>query len=263
MATTDNVWSFDLDEFSVTKDVLNDFVARVRTRGSLTIADIATLICEERTEYRPETIENIQKLVDEKIRQMVRKGFSVVTGTANYLPTITGVFIGTKGDIDPNIHKCEVSITPSNAMRREVAKVKPEFSGRAKSAGGARIALVKDVITDRVDGFITPGGQLDVSGIKIRCLGADGKSAGSIKLINNETDATAATITSLAINDPSRLIFVVPADLAKGVYRMEMETYFSTPTTVLKKPRTLVYETLLTAGQEPTPDEGGGDDVLE
>lgn len=262
MAVIDFIWPFDLEEYTVTKDVTNDYFGRVKAKGPVTEADIAKAICEERTEFRPSTIETVQTLVAEKIRQLVGRGYSVVTGTANYMPTVSGLFIGTEGVVDPLVNKCEVSIAPSNEMRKTLSQVKLEFSGRAKSLGGARIALVRDVATDRVDGFITPGQQIDVTGIKIRCVGADGKSQGSVKLVNNETNAVAATITSLGLNTPSRLMFVVPAGLEKGTYRLEIETYFSTSTKLLKAARTLTYEMLLSVGQEPTPDDGGGDDVL-
>ena len=75
-------WFFDLEEYTMTKDVKEDYIAKVKTLKSLTIEGVANAIAAERTEYRPGTIVNICNLVDEKIRQLVCQGNTVVTGSA-------------------------------------------------------------------------------------------------------------------------------------------------------------------------------------
>ncbi|MCS2890047.1 DUF4469 domain-containing protein [Parabacteroides faecis] len=254
---TNYVWSFDLVENTMTKDVKEDYVASVRTGKSFTIKDIANEIAAERTEYRIETIENVSKLVDEKIRQIVCNGGTVVTDTALYSPSISGIFMGDKGTIDPNVNKCAVNIAPSQAMRTEVAKVEPKFSGTVRRMGGARISLVLDVATGKTDGTITAGGMLDVTGTKIRCTGADGTGLGSVKLLKLADQSEVATFTQLGINDPSRLMFTLPADLADGEYQLVVETWFSTTSTLLKEKRTLVYPLTLVVGSSAG--GGGGD----
>ena len=253
---TNYVWSFDLVENTMTKDVKEDFVASVRTKKSMTIDDIANSIAAERTEYRIDTIKNITDLVDEKIRQLVCDGYSVVTGSAQYAPSIPGVFIGDKGVIDPKINKCAVNITPALPMRTEVAKVEPKFSGTVRRMGGARISLVLDVATGKTDGTITPGGMLDVTGTKIRSVGAGGTGLGAVKLVKVADQSEAATFTQLGINDPSRLMFTLPADLADGEYQLVVETWFSSTSTLLKEKRTLVYPLSLVVGGSA----GGGED---
>ena len=254
---TNYVWLYDLIENTMTKDVKEDFVASVRTQKSMTIDDIANQIAAERTEYRIDTIKNISTLVDEKIRQLVSCGYTVVTGTAQYAPSIGGVFTGDTGLFDPKVNKCAVNITPAQLMRAEVAKVEPKFSGTVRRMGGARISLVLDVATGKTDGTITAGGMLDVTGTKIRCTGADGTGLGSVKLLKLSDQTVAATITQLGINDPSRLMFTLPADLADGEYQLVVETWFSTTSTLLKEMRTLTYPLTLVAGATGG---GGGED---
>lgn len=256
---TNYVWSFDLVENTMTKDIKEDFVASVRTKKSMTIVDIANAIAAERTEYRIDTITNISNLIDEKIRQLVCDGYTVVTGAAQYAPSIPGVFIGDKGIIDPNVNKCAVNITPAQLMRAEVAKVEPKFSGTVRRMGGARISLVLDVATGKTDGTITPGGMLDVTGTKIRCTGADGTGLGTVKLVKVADQSEVATFTQLGINDPSRLMFTLPADLADGEYQLVVETWFSSASTLLKEKRTLVYPLPLVVGGG----SGGGGDRPE
>lgn len=246
-------WTYDLEEYTMTKDVQEDYTAKVQGRPTLTLSDIARLVAEERTEYRPNTLVNTQTLMEEKIVQMICQGYSVQTNTAYYAPSITGLMMGTKGLFDPARNACVVNISPTQELRKEVAKVKPSFSGNVRSMGGARIALVKDVTTGKTDGTITPGGMLDVTGTKIRCVNSDATGLGSLTLVNAETQAVAATITVLGINDPSRLMFTLPVDLADGSYLLRLETYFSTAKTCLKSARLIEYPITLRVG------EGGGD----
>lgn len=241
MATTDYVWTFDLSEYTMTKDVKEDYMATVQTTRSFNVQDIAAAIAAERTEYRTETIVNICNLIDEKIRQVVCSGNTVVTGSAQFAPGVTGLFLGDQGTTDPATNHCVVNITPSALLRAETAKVTLKFSGNVKNMGGARISLVKDVKTGKVNGVLSPGGMIDVTGSKIKCLNADGTDIGFVTLLNAETDTVAIAINELGINDPSRLMFILPAGTPRGHYRLQIQTYFSTSKVMLKEPRVITY----------------------
>lgn len=254
-------WLYDLKDNAMTKDVKEDYVANVRTLHSMTVEDIARAIVAERTEFRLDTIVNIANLIDEKIRHFICQGNTVVTGSAMYSPSITGVFMGKTGSFDPAVHSLGVNITPAKALRDEVAKVTPEFSGYVKDLGGARIGLVKDTQTGKTDGSLTPGGIVEVTGSKIKSVNADGTAIGKVVLVNTETQAE-TEITSLAINDPSRLMFSIPANLAEGTYKLRVETYFSTNQQRLKNVRSIDYDYDLVVGNVPsggqTTQPGGG-----
>lgn len=258
MATKSYKWFFDLAENLLTKDVANDYTATVKTLLPKTIDNLADDIVKE-TAYNRETVIGIITLYEKKIIEMVCSGSTVNTGSALYAPSLPGSFIGTEGVVDPAKQKPYVSINPSAAFRKELEKVVPVFSGSVLDSGGARIGLVTDSATGRTDGFMTPGNTIDITGKKIRSLNADGSGIGSIKLVNVETDEVAATITSTSINEPKRVILVVPANLPEGTYRLEMETYYSNSNTLLKAPRTLAYAPLY-IGEVPSSGGGGGEE---
>lgn len=257
MATKKYVWKFDLEEYLMTKDVKEDFAAKVKPIQTFYMADVARLISEERTEYRVDTIVNITKLVEEKIRQLVCGNNIVVTDNVQYSPAVSGLFLGKKGLVDPAKNKAVINMIGTAAMRAEADLVTLEFSGNVRDMGGAGFGLVKDVTTGKTDGTITPGGILDVSGVKIRSVNADGSGLGTLTLVNMADQTVAATITLLAINDPKRLMFNIPADLAEGSYQLTLETWFSTNSFQLKQSRTLVYAIPLVVGN---PGGGGEDD---
>lgn len=254
MATKNYKWFFDLAENLLTKDVTNDYTATVKTLLPKTVENLADDIVKETANNR-ETVISIITLYDKKIIDLVCQGNTVNTGSALYAPALPGSFVGTSGTVDPAKHKAYVNINPSAAFRKELERVQPVFSGNVLDSGGARIGLVTDSATGRTDGFMTPGNTIDITGTKIRSLNADGSGIGSIKFVNAETEAMAATITSTSINEPKRIILVVPANLAEGTYRLEVETYYSNTSTLLKSPRTLIY-TPLYIGE--VPNSGGG-----
>lgn len=253
MATKKYVWKFDLEEYLMTKEVMEDYIAKVKAIQTFYLPDVARFIADERTEYRTDTIVNIATLVEEKIRQLACQGNNVVTGNVQYSPAVGGLFLGKTGVVDPAKNKPIINMIPTAAMRAETDLVTLEFSGNVRDLGGANIGLVKDVTTGKTDGTITPGGMLDVTGSKIRCINADNTGVGKLTLVNLADQTVAATITVLGINDPSRLMFTLPANLAAGEYRLTIETWFSTNSTLLKQSRTLTYGIPLVVG-------GGNDD---
>lgn len=178
MATKKYVWKFDLEEYLMTKDVKEDFAGKVKPIQTFYMADVARLIAEERTEYRIDTIVNITKLVEAKIRQLACGNNIVVTDNVQYSPGILGLFLGKTGVVDPAKNKAVINMIAAAALRAETDLVALEFSGVVRDMGGANISLVKDVTTGKTDGTVTPGGILDVTGSKIRSVNADGHGAG-------------------------------------------------------------------------------------
>ena len=70
----------------MTKDVTNDYTANVRKLKSKTVSDIAAEIVSERTEYRPETIENIVRLYQDKVMDNLCEGNIVTDSLGTYTP---------------------------------------------------------------------------------------------------------------------------------------------------------------------------------
>ena len=65
MAEETNILYVDLYD-NVLTEKKGDYMGKVAITGSLRNADIARRIVEKRTEYRPETIQNILDLADEE-----------------------------------------------------------------------------------------------------------------------------------------------------------------------------------------------------
>ena len=231
-------WYYDLRENTLTKDVQEDYVAIPRKLLSLTPKDLALRIAEERTEYRADTIENIINIYEDMLMKALCEGNTYVSRVAQYQPSITGIFSGT-GLADPTINSCQVNITPSSDLKKKLQdEVILEYSGRKLDLGGANIAEVLDMTTGKTDGTVTPGGMVQLKGNKIKCINADGSGIGKLTLYNDSESGEEVPV--LGVNEPSKIIFVFPTGLLAGEYRLEIETYFTSGTTMLKEPRTLV-----------------------
>ena len=164
----------------------------------------------ERTEYRPETVENIEKLAEQKIVEMLLNGNMFTGEYFIYKPSISGVF-DSKGEPREGV-QLSINVSGTALLREALGEVKFEIVEK-QELGGAVITQVKD---------LTLGGLRLVSELEV---GTD--------------------ITDVLYNEPSRVVFNVPQDLAEGRYRLEIETYFSDGGTVLKTPRTLTYNVTL------------------
>lgn len=248
MATKKYVWKFDLEEYLMTRDVKEDFAGKVKPTQTFYLPDVARKVAEERTEYREDTLVSSFTLMEEKIRQLACENNIVITGNVQFMPAVGGLFLGKKGIVDPVVNKAIINMIATAAMHAELDQVALEFSGNVREMGNAGFSLVKDVTTGKTDGTVTPGGLLDVSGTKIRSVGADGTGLGTLTLVNMDDQSVAATITVLGINDPKRLMFNIPANLAKGSYQLTLETWFSTNNVQLKQSRTLTYAIPLVVG---------------
>lgn len=244
-------WEFDLDEYTMTKDVAEDYIAKVKTGKTCTEEDIIRDIVAERTDIRPETLRMCNQLMGDKIIQKLCQGHIVATTTSVFSPSIPGVFMGTSGRIDAEKNVCVINITSSDALRKALALVKPKYSGHVRTLGGARISLIRDVTTGKTDGSITSGGMLDVTGNKIRCINADGTGIGIARFLKADTREEVATVPLIGINDPSRLVFNAPA-LEDGSYLFQVETCFSNSALLLKQPRVIEYPIVLYVGERPS-----------
>ncbi len=64
---------------------------------------------------------------------------------------------------------------------------------------------------------------------------------------SDEVNTTRIPVTSILLNDPSKISFVMPADIPAGNYKPKIVTQFITNKNLLKEARTYVFDYPLTA----------------
>lgn len=232
-------WPFSLHENAMTREDKYDYLASVDIKKTFTVEELADEVTRERSEYRYETLVNVFRLMEQKIRDKVYAGNRVQTLLARYSPSVSGVFDRT-GSVDPKRHTCDINIAPTADFRQGLRNVKLSYSGEICEKGGARITMVTNLVTDRANGPFAPMNLVLVEGDKIKCVNADGTGKGRIFLINCATKEQVA-VTLIAENYPKRLTFIMPKGLPSGNYMLQIETYYTTGLWLLRKPRIITY----------------------
>jgi hypothetical protein len=225
----------------------SDYVAEVDTAGrTRTLQDIIDRIVAEGSEIKPETIKAILDRANIVKRDYVLEGYGVFDGFIHLTPRIDGAWNG-RETFTAGRHRTTVDAVLSKAMHEDLKQVGVEVLGVADS--GARIMQVTDVATQKTDGTITPGDDILIDGDKIKLLGLpqpDGSMESGIGVfflaIVGGGPQEAIRVSE---NRPSHLQARVPA-LTKGTYTLRIVTRFTSGTTLLKEPRTIDYELLLT-----------------
>lgn len=250
---TKKIWKVWLRLNLLTKDVDNDYTAEVSTIGkTLRNEGIAQRIVDEGSEIKYDTLLSIINQHDRIIREALQDGTSVLTQVCHYTPRVTGSWLGATAKFDPEKHKVTLSITPSSEMREALQHVGVEVLQVKDDS--ASIGLVTDTVTGLADGSITKGDDILINGEKIRVAG---EAAGvGIFFVNEEGVATPVT-RRFTQNDPKTIIARVPADLSKGSYTLRIVTQYSNSAVLLKEPRTIEYQKLLTI------DDGDDHPVIE
>jgi hypothetical protein len=173
----------------------------------------------------------------------VCSGKNVEFGLSHYALVSEGVFIGDHSNWNPEVNKLMISSASTLETRKAMENIEIEVRGMAQS--GLCINKLTDVASGKVNEQLTPGGAVNLVGVKIRIAGESPENG--IFLTNIGTgDITQIPANSIPINDPSKITFVVPADLSAGDYHLSITTQYSNAAHTLLDPRTFVFEYVLT-----------------
>ncbi|MDR1679466.1 MAG: DUF4469 domain-containing protein [Prevotellaceae bacterium] len=237
-------WLFYLIENSVSKEE-GDKIAKVQSKKTKTIEDIAEEIVLQRTEYRKDTIVNVIKLVNSMKLEFLLQGEKVNDGFSMFEPAITGNFSNGTDFVD-GVHHCVINGRVTGNVSAMLTQVKGNYNGLSMKNGGASINSITDSTTGASNGEVTPGKTITISGNKIRIVTEAGETPESyITYTNTETQQVTVQADPLVINQPSKIVLQLP-ELAKGSYSLTIKTLFSNASTTLKAPRYITANISLT-----------------
>ncbi|MDR1678812.1 MAG: DUF4469 domain-containing protein [Prevotellaceae bacterium] len=237
MATVKKIyeWLFYLIENTVTKEE-GDKIAKVKSKKTKSIEDIAEQIVQQRTEYRKDTIVNVMKLVNSTKLEFLLQGEKVNDGISILEPAITGIFTDDTNFVE-GVHNCIINSHVTNEIHAMLAQVKGTYNGLSMENGGASIDGITDSATGAVNGEVTPGKAITITGNKIRVVPEEDETPEScITYTNTETQQVITQEDPLIINDPSKIVLQLPG-LTKGLYLLTVKTLYSNSAVSLKAPR--------------------------
>ena len=220
----------------------DDRFGRVVTTRSLTEDDLIAIAVSRRTDLNPTTLKASMDILKGIATEQIANGASVSFGLGYFNLGVNGVFIGDDARWDSTIHSLSVRTTPNAILRNAVNSSSVDVRGMASS--GLFINSVTDVTSGEVSSRLTPGGGVNLTGSKIKIDG-DNPALG-IYLVNQSTsDSIVVPKTSLLVNDPSKITFIVPATLVNGDYKLSIVTQYSNSGTLLKEPRSYTFDYIL------------------
>lgn len=222
----------------------DDRFGRVVIKKSLTEDDLINIAVTRRTDLNANTLRASLNILKEVAMEEVINGSSVRFGL-NYLQLgVEGVFIGDNASWDSSQHSLFINSVPVADFRGALKTTAVSVRGMANS--GTFINSVTDVATQQVNSRLTPGGGVNVTGNRIKIAG---EAAGiGVALINQVSqDVVPIPMSSLLTNEPSKLSFIVPANLPVGDYKISITTQFTSSGSFLKEPRTFIFDNVLSA----------------
>jgi hypothetical protein len=220
----------------------DDRSGRVASTGSLKIDDLIAIAVTRRSDINAVTMKASYEILKEVALEEVCGAKQVEFGLTHNGLGVNGVFVGDHPVWNGSEHSLLLHAAATVEVRNAIKGIAVEVLGMAQS--GLFINSLTDVVSGEINARITPGGAVNLTGVKIKIAG-DAPGVGlHLTEINTET-VTEIPMTSIPVNEPSKITFVVPVDLSAGDYRLSITTQFLPNTTLLKEPRTYIVDYVL------------------
>ena len=245
----------------------SDFFAVIDSFGSVTPKDVIKELVTEGMELKVETVLDVITRYNRKCIEMVMSGYNVNTGITYMRPMIKGSF--SDKTWNPELHRLYVAITQGTDMRNAVADTKVEIIGERSDP--MSLYCVTDLSTGKT-ATLRRGFNAELKGSYIRLMDEKGKyikigesedmmvgvffrkmdttdpahpddevegATGTGEPVVDESVTLGKVIDPqyVAVNDPSRVVIIVPNDLPVGVYQISVRTHFTSGNRPLKEAR--------------------------
>ncbi len=214
----------------------NDFMAVPVTTGSIGISEIVDELVREGLELKRETVIDVVTRFNRKTAEMVTGGYNVSNGLVHIRPVIRGAFYNKTWN--PEVNSLVASISPGADLRNAIAGTEVMILGEQPDM--IEILSLTDSVTGNTDGTLTKGRNAEIKGSYLKIAG-DNPSCG-ITFTNIATkDVVKLEIADIVLNEPSRLLILVPATLTPGEYELSITTQFTGGNKFLKDPRSASF----------------------
>ena len=206
----------------------DDFMAQVQNVRSYTLDEIIDAMMEKGTTITRADVAATLQVYGEVCSSIIADGSAINTPLMNTSMSISGVFNGANDVFDKKRHTVNLNLTAGTLLREAAAKVKCEKTETVST--DPYITEVTDVVSGKVNTVLTKGGVVQLTGSRLKFDQKD-EAQGIFFVPETGTPVRAAVI---AENKPARLMAIIPAELAAGVYTIEVRTKLSGGGTKLK-----------------------------
>jgi hypothetical protein len=222
----------------------DDRTGRVVTSAFAAIDDLVNDAVIGRTDLNPVTLRAAYDLLHECALRRILRGDRVEFGLGIIHLECNGIFIGDHARWDNKINRLVARLLPGFDLRKALKNVLVEVLGKAQIPNYINSAT--DVASGgTVNSIITPGGIINLSGVKMKIAG-DHPAIGIDLQLDQSSQSFHIPMNAIGTNEPTHITFVAPLNLPAGDYRLTITTQYSGGGKFLKEPRVLTLSYLLT-----------------
>lgn len=235
----------------VTVEDKNDKIAVLVPAGTADKQRVISEIMEVNPGLERETVEAVLNLENRVVKKLLLTGFRVNTGLYSAVAQPSGVVEGNRWN--PERNSLYVSFTQGGDMRAAIGETSVNIIGEKGNV--MYISGGQDSATGAMGFTATAGRNFILTGARLKVAG-DATEVGVTLTSAATGTVTKITTDMLAVNEPRKLILLIPAGLADGEYTLSVTTQFSgSSTQPLKSPRTI--EQVIYIGKAPSAGTGG------
>ena len=196
-----------------------------------------------------ETVEAVVKLEHRTIMRLTLSGMRVSNGLFSAVASPKG---RAGASWDPEVNQLNITIAQGTDWREAIRQTTVNVLG--EKAEVMYVSGTTDAATRATDRTATPGYPFTVEGNYLKLAGDD-PSVG-ITLVSEDGTETRIDPAMVAVNEPKKLVFMLPSGLEAGTYTLRITTQYGSNGNLVKTPRTV--ESALYIGVTPTtPDDDG------
>ena len=200
-------------------------------------------LVKEGMELKSETVTDVITRFNRKMAEMIVGGYAVNNGLVHIRPIIKGAFYDKTWN--PETNSLVASISPGADLRKAMAETVVEILGKQPEM--LEIFTLTDTYTSLTNGTLTKGRNEEIKGSYLKITGNN--PACGIAFINTATKAeTRLESGDIVLNEPSRLLILVPAGIEAGEYELTITTQYTGGNTMLKQPRSTTFGTPVIIG---------------
>lgn len=214
-----NTLKYYLAENYLTPDP-SDFMAQVQTSRSFTLEDVVNEMLKRGTSLTATDVNAVLNLFHQVIADLITEAYAINLPLCNGQAGISGVFNGPADSFDPNRHVLKYNLNPGLLIRDAIRKVKTEKIDPTDKA--PYIEQYIDVMSHTTDDVLTSKGIGEIQGSRI-AFDAEDEEQGIWFVA---TDGTETKVSTVAMNKPSKVIFMIP-ELAAGEYELLLKVRYT------------------------------------
>lgn len=220
------------------KDESSNYLASVETNGSINPEGIIDELQSEGMELKRETVVDIVTRYNRKAAELVVRGYNVNTGLVYMRPVVRGVFHDKIWDSESQ--PIRVALNESVELKHAIAQAKIEILG--EQASPMQILSVIDKSSGKTDYTLNKGRNAELKGSFIKIAGDNPECGVTFKATNIHLEVKVPP-QNIVINEPSRLLILIPETMQAGEYKLSITTQYSAGgNSMLKKPRTATFD---------------------